>query len=406
MRCTILAAVHLLTAAATAQTTAVAVGNGPLLCFVVAGDVDGEQIHRLAELEGDGPAREFWRPPANAEVLRRLDRQHLLVASYGSQYALLVLDVAAGGLRELAPGAPHGFVAVHGDDVLYLGDPRDDVPYEKDDFLYASPWREPGERRRLCTAHIARVPIVNGNLVIAVGADERDVWAISTVREQGRRLWTAEPDRTQLRFALSPGGERLAIGAVDAHGMGELRVLDVGSGAVVAHWEQLPIQVSVISSSTPTLEVGWHDDQHVVCSETRGDRKGLSGSFVYVRRDITSGDVTDETTYTELGLSHTAPATGGSSRARHFQVIRPDMAGERAIDYLVHVGSDGEMTTFAEREPRRDEPFAISPDGAFAIACVNDNAGRRVLLFSAGNEAPRQLGTGLPHSFVWLPAAR
>ncbi|MEO6593686.1 MAG: hypothetical protein ABIP94_02915, partial [Planctomycetota bacterium] len=179
-------------------TTAVQVDPGPLLCFATTEFGGGEREHVLwvASLQASGPAAEFWRIRDNAAVLRRLDRDHLLVASYGELYALLVVDLTGGSARELAPGAPHEFVGVHGDDVLHLGDPREGA---RDNFLYATPWRAPGERRRLAEARFERVPIVQGNLAIAVGEGGRTVWTVSLVRDLVHRSAHGFGDQRALR---------------------------------------------------------------------------------------------------------------------------------------------------------------------------------------------------------------
>src|SRR6187455_2625118 len=109
------------------ETQTPAIADGPLVCFTVGrGDgKDRENVLFVTNVDGTTQPREFFRSRDNARVLQRLDRDHLLVASFGSPYALLVVDLTAGTNRVLADGAPHEFVAVHGDDVLHLGDRRE-----------------------------------------------------------------------------------------------------------------------------------------------------------------------------------------------------------------------------------------------------------------------------------------
>ncbi|HEX5053421.1 MAG TPA: hypothetical protein VFZ65_16710 [Planctomycetota bacterium] len=397
-RCVAAAALVGLGLPAQSPATRVAVDAGPLLCFTTAEQVSGarENVHWVASLHGDGPAAAFWRSRDNAAVLRRLDRDHLLVASFGTPYALLVVDLAAGSVRELAPDAPHGFVAVHADDVLYLGDRRDAA---RDDFLYATPWREPGERRRLAEARLHAVPVVQGNLAVAIGADEREVWVVSLVLGKGRRVWQAPGSARSLRLALSPAGQRLAIGHVDADGRGNLSVVDTGTGDTLRSWSALPIQVSAESSSTPTLEVGWLDDAHVVCSETRGDVRGLRGNFVFVARDLATGDVTDETVYSRLGLQHRAPPVPGAIGAPEplFEI-----AADGARSVLRRVG-EPEPLAQVERKTQQFGDLTVSRDGCFAAARVDGS--HRLVLFTAASRQPRDLVAAWAYDLTWLPAA-
>jgi len=381
---------------AAAQTPAPAIADGPLVCFTVGRGEgkDRENVHFVANVDGAAAPREFFRSGDSARVLQRLDRDHLLVASFGLPYALLVVDLGAGTRRELAAGAPYGFVAVRGDDVLHLGD-----LLAQDDYFYAAPWRAPGERRRLADARFKRVPLVQGNLAVAVTKDN-EVWIVSLARAQGRRLWTAPPGVTDLRLSLSPAGQRLAIGCVD-NGRGRLCVADTSTGELVRTVADLPIQVSSVSSSTPVLEVGWRDDSHVVCSETRGDVQGLRGSFVFVTRDLATGDVTDETVYGDLGLCHEAPPVPGAvqkSRPRFAVAVEGGRAVLRARD-------EPEPLASIERDIQQYEDLCVSRDGSAATARLGDDR-RRLVLFTAANTAPRELAKEWAYDITWLPAAK
>ncbi|HEX6812122.1 MAG TPA: hypothetical protein VF384_10905 [Planctomycetota bacterium] len=382
-----------------AQQAPAAITDGPLICFTVPRGADGKRdsVFFAANVEGQAPAREFFRSKDNASVLQRLDRDHLLVASYGSPYGLLVVDLTAGTPRELAPGAPHAFVAVHGDDVLHLGDPREPA---NDNFLYATPWRVPGERRRLADVRLASVPLVQGNLAIGL-TKEHEVWVVSLTRAQGRRLWTPPPDASWVRVCLSPAGQRLAIGSVEANGRGRLTVVDSSTGELVRTVADLPIQVSALSSSLPVLEVGWRDDNHVVCSETRGDQQGLRGTFVFVTRNLASGEVTDETAYSDLGLSHEAPPVPGAAA-----MGRPsfEIAVDGGQSVLRAVGTKKPLAA-VELGRQQYQDLCVSHDGRAAAARVGDHRSRFVL-FTPGSDTPRELAKEWVCDVTWLPASK
>jgi len=378
-----------------------AVDAGPLLCFqAVRGDgAERTDVLLLAELQVDRPPRELWRGRP-CRVRCRLDRDHLLLSSR-EPYGLVVVDAAAATHFTLADGAPDGFVAVHGDDVLFVGDAREAA---HDDFLYAASWRSQGERRRLGDVRLQRVPVVAGNLAIGLGAAGDGIHAISLAasgRETGRarRLWQVPAGETDARVALSPNGQFLAVGTVTG-GRGTLRVLETGGGEVRRSWTGLPIDVDVASSSMPRLEVGFADDDHVVCSETQ--RQGRGATFAFVSRSIATGDVTDERPYAKQGLGHQEPPPPGCKAppAPRFEVVR-----DATRSVLRAVGSTAELAAVARSIEQYGDLAVSLLDGAFAVARTGTER-RTLLLFTAGAEAPRRLCTDWAYDFTWLPASR
>ena len=155
---------------------------------------------------------------------------------------------------------------MHGDHVLYLGDNRWG---RSDNHLYSRSWREHGDARKLAEPLLQSVPIVSGNLAFAVTDGEREVWSISLVSGKSRKLLELPEKAMSVRLALSPGGQRLAIGAA-VMGRGQLTILDLGSGKQLRQWQGIAIEVALLSSSMPTLECNWADQEHIVTSETLG----------------------------------------------------------------------------------------------------------------------------------------
>ncbi len=383
-----------------AQAPPRAFDDGPLLCFTTntLPAKPAEVLLHVVPLHGDAKPTVFWTNRGNANVLARLDRDRLLLASYGEPYALIVVDLAAGTHRVLADGCPHEFVAVHGDHVLHLGDPREAA---RDNFLYATPWAAPGERRRLAERRLERVPQVAGNLAVAIAAGEASVWIVSITSAKGRAVWTAPAGVSSLRTALSPTGQRLAIGCVQSDGRGLLTVVDLGAATVLRSWPDLPIQVSPLSSSTPCLEVGWYDDAEVVCSETRGDGQGLAGSFVFVRRGVATGEVTDEREYAGIGLSHDVPPRAGPSAPapRAVFTVAHDAKGTR----LLCDGATDPLATFAGANLQTGD-VCVAPDGRSAVARVGANS-TQYTLFTDVRKDGRLLTDAFAYDAVWLPAA-
>lgn len=389
-----------------AQSLPAPVGPGPLLCLATnSRSAQPEVTLYVAELAGEGPARPIWRNRDNADVLARLDQQRLLLASYGNPYALLVLDLAAGTHQVLADGAPHEFVAVHGDAVLHLGDRRGETRVEAvwaegDNFLYRTPWRDPAARRRLCEQRFDRVAQVAGNLAIAVTPNDTAVWVVSITNASGRALWTAPANAHSTCVAMSPGGQRLAIGCVRPDAKGLLTVVDLAAGAIVRSWPDLPIHVSPLSSNRPTLEIGWHDDEHVVCSLTRGDANGLAGNFAYVRYRLATGEVVDEEVYSGLELRHRAPPAPGPTPAGPAAAFQAEVVGDTTR--VVRVDAKQPLATFPRGTARYGD-WRIAPDGQSAVLHPVETP-TRCTLFTAARTAGRTLLEQAACDFRWLPA--
>lgn len=359
-------ALSVLIAAATAtaqQGFAIDLDRGPIISFErsVGGKPHRVELH-VANCDGDRPAQVCWRNVGNTELVARLDRTHLLISSYGTPYALIVLDTKTGKHRVLAEGSPHDFVAVHGDDVLYLGDNR----WGKgDNHLFARSWRAEAERRQLAEPVFESVPIVKGNLAIGVTAGASEVWAVSLTRSKGRKLYELPDACYQVTLALAPGGQRLAIGA-NKMGLGHLAVVDLGSGKLVRKWDDLDIQVSPLSSFTPTVRVGWFDDEHVVSSETRGAARGFGGgNFSFVRRSIETGKVTDEAPYGPVELHHATPEDPNAARPDPTFRIET-----QADDYLLMQKGRKEPLTSVPRDYRKRGKMRLAPGGTHAVVML------------------------------------
>ncbi|MCR9247620.1 MAG: hypothetical protein NXI31_21555 [bacterium] len=384
-------------------------GPGPLLAFtaVVTDRPRIVAVHiaeltppeptakpKTAEPKTDAPppalitTHEIYRGPGGVRVLKRLGRDHILLA-LRQPSRLVTVEVRTGRMRELIRGDVR-FAGQRGDDVVFV------EGRGKTAHLAAVPWRRPGMPVRLAEQPLARVPRIAGNLAFAIAPDDREVWVVSLASGRSRRLWRAPAGHGRLRIALAPGGQHLAIGAVDRGHRGHLTVIDTATGSVLSRAANLPIWLSPLSSSTPTLEVAFAGDRHVVCSETRGDPRGIQGEFVHVTRAIETGEITDEAPYSGLAINHRAPEPKG--QAPRFEIRRNR---ERAS--LHELGND---TPLAER-PRQHEQYEdllIAPSGRFATARLGDR--RRHLALFAPGRPPRQLSRHWCHNLVWLPPAR
>ncbi|MCK5942231.1 MAG: hypothetical protein KAI24_09710 [Planctomycetes bacterium] len=368
---------------------------GPVICMSRA-ESKPHRVHLYAaNCDGAHGARRFWTNRGNVKLLARLDRTHFLVGSYGEPYALLVVDAATGAHRVLAEGAPHGFVAVHGGDVLYIGDNR----WGKGDHhLYAQAWREQTPRRRLADVLLDEVAQVRGNLAIGIAAGEREIWKVSLTRGQGRRVAELPEGAMQPRVAVSPSGQRLAIGC-NVQGRGHLTVVDLATARPLRSWKDLNIGVSPVSSFLGTLEVGWHDDAHVLTTETVGGR--FSGHFAFLRRSLATGEVVEQRHCGPMGLYHPAPPADRAAPAGPPAAFELRTDGERQS--LVRRG-DGEVITDVAVERGRASDLLLSPDGRYAVERP-DGDQHRMILHRPGR-APLPLIDAWATDLTWFEAVR
>ena len=376
----------------------IALDQGPLICFAKAA---GGKPHRVdlyaASCNGNQGGKRFWRNTGNTKLVARLDQTHLLVSSYGEPYALITVDTSTGKHRILADGSPHSFVAVHGDDVLYRGDNR----WGKGDhYLFARSWRVESERRKLAEPQFDSVPIVRGNLAIGVTAGTNEVWSISLTRGKGRKLYSLPENASQVQLALAPGAQRLAIGA-NKLGRGHLAVVDLGSAKTLNSWDNLEIEVSMLSSFTPTVQVGWFDDEHVVSSETRGGGRGFGGgNFTFIRRSIETGEIVDDAPYGPVELHHRTPPLPDDEQnpAPRFEI---QTEGDKFL--LVEKGKKQPLQS-VPKDYRTGAFIRLAPAGAFAMVALPDNP--KLVLLYRPHKPPLAVSNVGGMDWQWLPAKR
>ncbi|MFT4513222.1 MAG: hypothetical protein ACI89X_002858 [Planctomycetota bacterium] len=375
----------------------VTLDQGPLICFSKA---TNDKPHRVnlyvANCDGDQKGKRFWQNAGNSNVVARLDQTHLLVASYTEPYGLIVVDTKTGKHRMLAEGSSHDFVAVHGDEVLYLGDNRWDT---NDNHLFARSWRIEAERRKLAEPLFDSVPIVRGNLAIGITDGSKEVWSVSLTRSKGRKLYELPEGARQVQLSLAPGAQRLAIGA-NKVGRGHLAVVDIGSAKRLNSWDNLTIDVSPLSSSTPTVRVGWFDDEHVVTSETRGGRGRAfgGGNFTFIRRSIETGKITDDASYGPVKLHHHRPPAPDAEKAPT-PVFEIQTKGD---EYLLIQKGKKDPVQAVPKDYRTGAKIRLAQDSAFAIVKLAHNP-QLVQLYRPG-KSPLALSSVGGMDWRWLPA--
>lgn len=374
---------------------AIELGPGPLVCYERNfGGKPREVGLFAANCDGDQKGRLFWRNSGNVNVVARLDQSHILVASYGSPYALLVVDTKIGAHRVLAEGSPHSFVGVRGDEVLYLGDDR----WGKgDNYLFARSWQNKTKRRKLAEPRFDSVPLIRGNLAIGVTVGENETWSISLTRSKARKIYDLPKGARRVRLALAPGAQRIAISA-SVQGKGHLAVVDLGSAKPLNQWDDLNIGVSPFSSSSPTVELGWFDDGHVVTSETISAGR-FHGHFAFVRRNVETGKITDESAYGQMALQHSTPPPPGEPKAKDpvFTIAAQD------DDYRLMQKGQKEPLQSVPKDYRIGAKILLAPEGAFAVVKLERNP-KLCVLYRPG-KAPLALSDEGGTSWRWLPAS-
>jgi len=369
-------------------------GPGPLVCFERNSPGTPHEVSIFAaNCDGDAAAKKFWINAGNADVVARLDQSHILIASYGQVYGLIVVDTKTGSHQLFAEGSPHSFVAQRGDEVLFLGDDR----WSKgDNHLYARNWRTPGARRKLAEPTFESIPLIEGNLAIGVTAGEREVWSISLTRSKGRKIYDLPQGTSQTRLALSPNGLRLAIGA-NVNWRGHIAVVDLGAAKVLNQWNGLNISLSPLSSFSPTVECQWFDDEQIVSSETIG--KGRNGGhFAWVRRNVATGKITDESAYGPMVLRHTPPPPAGHKpKAPLFSI-----ASEGEHFLLMQAGVK-EPVQSVPKDYRHGAKIRLSPQGRFAVVHLERDP-NLCQLYRPG-QPPLAVSDAGALEWQWLPAS-
>jgi hypothetical protein len=380
------------------QLTPVEVDPGPLMLFIARDDAQQPRVDRwhVVGFRGDGQAREFLRLGHNLSILARLDLRRLLVASHGDDDGIYALDLQQAKSQRLSDNA-WTFVGTRGGDVLYLGDER-----KNDRQLYARPWTHLGEPRVLA-GPFARVTPAAGDVACGIGPGDAPEVHLIDLLHGGSRCVARLPaghGADSARVAVAPDGKRVAIGTAD----GTLRVYGTETAEPLREWRDIPLQLPFESSFSPRLELGWSDDDVVVCSESR---QGARIRFVHVRRSVASGKVLDETPY-QGNLVHQPPVPP-PLRASRMWGWGTGVRGRWSRGPFECEGDDlflpGESRPVASRDRLSGDSILFTPDAAFA-AVTRVGGDWVVEVIDGGTKSRRRVFTGWTCEYAWLPAAQ
>jgi hypothetical protein len=137
------------------------------------------------------------------------------------------------------------------------------------------------------------------------------LWAVGKDGKGKQRVFEFDREAVPPLFTaeFSPSGNRLAVGVATKDSFFRFRdllVIDVKAGRLACSIPRVPVRVSVLSSSSPSLEFTWLDDERLRYSESRVTEEGAY--FQWVDVNIVSGKRLGEKPYSQhLGLSHEKP---------------------------------------------------------------------------------------------------
>lgn len=351
--------------------------NGPAAAITIK-SADGEVTVVLTELERPGKLHQLWRDTHNARVLHRVDAHRLLLQRGGKDGPLApatvnLLDTDTGKTRKLAECWWPDPIEVHDGRVLLLTSGR-----QSRRRLFSLSLETGATPQQIGDVKFSRMTAVSGNQVTAIEAENRGVWNIDLRRNTCKRLIELAPLTADVNIETSPNGQRIALG-ITRFNIGEIVVLDAGSGNVVRRWSDLPVRSDLF---VPELPIAFVDDDVLASIET-GQRRNTSVDHWRVTRSLTSGK--------ELG------------RKRAKWSIMPGLGAERTHrEELLDKPSAWPPTKGSVLSQLHSPPswFTLSPDGKHAVVQLEDNG--QAQLIGAG--APIELGAGTILDCRWLPA--
>lgn len=246
--------------------------------------------------------------PASLLVLDRLDQDHLLVQTP----ALAAYELSTGRLIPLSQGR-----------VKPISLDRDRLVYLDGEQLIS---RSPREARTLAQR----------KLVAFLGEDPEALYAWT-----GSELYRFAKDdsattgellggQPAASVALSPDRTRLAVGSV-AESAGQVEVVDLATGRVLARRTGLPLQLDSRSQQHPQLLLGWMDPDTVRYSVSEltaerdpeffsdRSREPTRGYFRWRDLNLATGQETDQGRYSRLGLRHRPPVPEARREERVMQ---------------------------------------------------------------------------------------
>ena len=215
-------------------------------------------------------------------------------------------------------------------------------------------------------------------------------------------------------FHASPDGSRLAVATT--RGLGDVEragadtgpsimILDVESGDLRVVAKDIPIGVSLISSSMPRLALVWLDGHRLRFSETEmsDDPDGpFEGRFRWVDMDVRTGERLAVRRYGKLGLSHETPPRdiGGFDGGEYSYSKWSTNRFRREKNRVFFVGDDEPAAEIVGKHTR----VVRSPDGETAALLAAPDAaltildGRAHAVWTVPGEGWR--------AFSFVPAAR
>ncbi len=425
------------------QVTAAPPEPGPLLFFISPeGSLPRrEEVHYVIAPASAGRPREFLRCDGNVRILRRIDRNTILVMSHQDDYGLFLIDLKAGTSKAIIPGN-HSYFLFHQDGKLFFTERAiraaghshhigvcDELLTEDPDWLFKPAveyqWVMDGKTKKQ---------------LLVLTANTRELWLLDlSGKGKHQKIITTDnrwhPSLTTAE--LSPNGKLLAFGILRSRaepdknhiagaglskGLGaghHLRVLDVATSKVKLEIRDIPVEISPFSSSIAKLEVTWLDDRQIRYSESgwpkpaaQTDSKPTlhrftSMFFRFVDVDIETGRKTVYPKYAQGGLDHTKPPRGEKPVVPDLTVRYRDGLFDR---------HDGQIFWQNGKEAvidRRDEKgrawgfVQTSADGRFCLVSrwggvMSKN---KPVLLDGRTKGKLPLLDSWCYEFKWLPAA-
>ncbi len=348
-------------------------------------------------------------------VKARLSQNLILLYIYQKPTSgLFILNTDNGDLKPLLPNSRTDLFSIENGRIFFIGDmnepeygyklkPGGIIESEPRNTkkLFVAPVSSPLNPTLICKESILAMLLVSDNYFwLILDSAKPELWRISKDGKDKKKIidMPSEWTLSMLTAGLSPNGKLLAIGVTnnnDFFGHRDLIIIDIEKSTIAYEYKGIPVQVSPLSSQSPSLNFIWLTDDTIRFSETVPISKKINdGYFQWVDLEVATGKRLLEQKYSSIELAHSDPAGGKPIR-------RTEGFFDVQWNKLFFKGEAEPIACTSYNKKGFSSELAACPGGEWAAyICYEDSI---VYLVNGRDKTKKKIAEGYYYALCWLP---